>query len=133
MQHLAAKFPQTKFLKSIATLCIPNYPDRNLPTIFVYHNGNLVKQWIKEEAFTAVPGAFVTEEGTFLCSKTGLAPKAEDIHPFLEFEWMLHEAGAIKSKLTENPKLKRGSQKSTILLQQKAVTRGGDSSDSDDE
>jgi len=112
LQHLAAKFPQTKFLKSIATLCIPNYPDRHLPTIFIYHNGNLVKQFIKEEAFTAVPGAYVTEE---------------------EFEWMLHESGALKSKLKENPKLKRATQKSTILLQQKAVTKGGDSSDSDDE
>jgi len=111
-QRLAPKFPQTKFLKSIATLCIPNYPDRNLPTIFVYYEGNLVKQWIKEEAFTAVPGAFVTEE---------------------ELEWMLHEAGAVKSKLKENPKLKRAYHKSTILLQQKAVTKAGDSSDSDDD
>jgi len=112
LQHLASKFPNTKFLKSIATLCIPNYPDRNLPTIFVYQNNNLMKQWVKEESFTAAPGAFVTME---------------------EFEWMLHEAGAVKSKLTENPKLKRLTQKSTILLQQKAVTKGGDSSDSDDE
>jgi hypothetical protein len=112
MQRLAAKHPQTKFLKSIATLCIPNYPDRNLPTIFIYRDGELVKQWIKEEAFTAVPGAFVTEE---------------------EFEWMLHEAGAVKSKLTENPKLKRANQRSTILLQNKGVTKGGDSDDSDDE
>jgi len=112
LQRLAAKFPQTKFLKSIATLCIPNYPDRNLPTIFVYFENNLAKQWVKEESFTAAPGAFVTEE---------------------EFEWMLHEAGAVKSKLPENPRLKRATQKSTILLQQKAVTKGGDSSDSDDE
>jgi hypothetical protein len=111
MQHLAAKFPQTKFLKSISTLCIPNYPDRNLPTVFVYREGNLVKQWIKPDPFTPVPGAFLTQE---------------------EFEWMLHEAGAIKSKLKENPRLKRASQRSTILLQQKAVTKGQES-DSDDE
>jgi len=112
LQRIAPKFPQAKFLKSIATLCIPNYPDRNLPAIFIYFEGNLVKQFVKEESFTAAPGAYVTEE---------------------EFEWMLHEAGAIKSKLTENPRLKRQTQKSTILLQQKAVTKGGDSSDSDDE
>jgi len=112
LQRLAAKFPQTKFLKSIATMCIPNYPDRNLPTVFVYHQGNLIKQWIKEEAFTAAPGAFVTEE---------------------ELEWMLHEAGAVKSKLTENPKSKRATQKSTILLNKKAVTKAGDASDSDED
>jgi hypothetical protein len=48
---LARKFPATKFLKSISTLCIPNYPDKNVPTIFVYHNGDLKKQWIGPFAF----------------------------------------------------------------------------------
>lgn len=48
-QHLsllARKFPQTKFLKSISTTCIPNYPDRNLPTIFVYFEGEMKAQFI---------------------------------------------------------------------------------------
>lgn len=44
--NLAKKFPTTKFLKSISTTCIPNWPDSNLPTIFIYHNGNMVKQFI---------------------------------------------------------------------------------------
>lgn len=43
---LARKFPATKFLKSISTTCVPNYPDKNLPTIFVYFEGNLKKQLI---------------------------------------------------------------------------------------
>ena len=48
-QHLASlakKFRATKFLKSISTTCIPNWPDSNLPTIFIYHDGNMVKQII---------------------------------------------------------------------------------------
>lgn len=48
-QHLcslARKFPQTKFLKSISTTCIPNYPDHNLPTIFVYFEGDMKAQYI---------------------------------------------------------------------------------------
>ena len=48
-QHLsvlARKFPQTKFLKSISTTCIANYPDRNLPTIFVYREGDMKAQFI---------------------------------------------------------------------------------------
>lgn len=48
-QHLsvlARKFPQTKFLKSISTTCIPNYPDHNLPTIFVYFEGEMKAQFI---------------------------------------------------------------------------------------
>jgi hypothetical protein len=36
MNRLAARYPETKFLRAISTTCIPNYPDKNLPTIFVY-------------------------------------------------------------------------------------------------
>lgn len=36
---MAAKFPTVKFLRSISTTCIPNYPDQNLPTVFVYFEG----------------------------------------------------------------------------------------------
>ena len=36
LQALAAKFTHTKFLRIISTDCIPNYPDRNLPTLLVY-------------------------------------------------------------------------------------------------
>jgi len=44
--ELAAKFPATKFLKSVSSVCIPNYPDKNLPTVFVYRDGELRKQFI---------------------------------------------------------------------------------------
>ena len=27
-------------------MCIPNYPDKNLPTIFVYHEGDMKKQFV---------------------------------------------------------------------------------------
>jgi len=37
---LAVQFPATKFIKAVATTCIPNYPNEHLPTIFVYHNGD---------------------------------------------------------------------------------------------
>lgn len=46
MSVLAAKFPATKFIKSISTTCIPNYPDKNLPTIFIYYEGDLKKQYV---------------------------------------------------------------------------------------
>ena len=38
------RFPAVKFLKSISTTCIPNYPDKNLPTIFVYFEGAMKSQ-----------------------------------------------------------------------------------------
>uniref|UniRef100_A0A2K5Z9U0 Phosducin-like protein 3 n=1 Tax=Mandrillus leucophaeus TaxID=9568 RepID=A0A2K5Z9U0_MANLE len=34
LSGLARRFPDVKFIKAISTTCIPNYPDRNLPTIF---------------------------------------------------------------------------------------------------
>nr|XP_033800875.1 phosducin-like protein 2 isoform X1 [Geotrypetes seraphini] len=77
---LARKFPETKFLMAIATNCIKNYPDKCLPTLFVYKNGQIKGQFI----------------GIVECGGTNL--KLE------ELEWTLSEVGAIKSDLEENPK-----------------------------
>uniref|UniRef100_A0A8C6WUK4 Phosducin-like protein 3 n=1 Tax=Neogobius melanostomus TaxID=47308 RepID=A0A8C6WUK4_9GOBI len=82
-QHLsvlARKFPQTKFLKSISTTCIPNYPDHNLPTIFVYFEGDMKAQFIGPLVFG------------------GMNLKQD------ELEWRLSESGAVKTDLEENPK-----------------------------
>lgn len=46
ISNLASKYPTVKFLKAISTTCVPNYPDKNLPTIFVYFEGSLKKQII---------------------------------------------------------------------------------------
>lgn len=51
MTELAVKFKETKFLKSISTLCVANFPDSNLPAIFVYHNGQMIKQLIGPRIF----------------------------------------------------------------------------------
>lgn len=40
-----------KFLKSISTTCIPNFPDRNLPAIFVYLEGQMKRQFIGAAEF----------------------------------------------------------------------------------
>lgn len=78
MQSLANKFPMVKFLKSISTTCIPNYPDKNLPTIFVYFENVLKHQIIGPLEFN------------------GMNFKLED------FEWRLHRFGVIKSTLSRN-------------------------------
>ncbi len=33
---LAERYPATKFLRIVSTDCIPQYPDRNLPTLLLY-------------------------------------------------------------------------------------------------
>nr|KAG5701304.1 hypothetical protein BaRGS_020666 [Batillaria attramentaria] len=80
LHNLARKFPETKFLKSISSLCIPNYPDKNLPTIFVYFENDLKKQFVGPLAFG------------------GMNLKQE------ELEWMLSQVGAMKTDLEEPPK-----------------------------
>ncbi|KXZ49440.1 hypothetical protein GPECTOR_21g666 [Gonium pectorale] len=39
LDELAAKYPSTKFVRIVSTDAIPNYPDANLPTVLLYHDG----------------------------------------------------------------------------------------------
>lgn len=78
MAQLAVKFPSVKFVKSVSTTCIPNYPDKNLPTIFVYFENNLKQNIVGPLAFN------------------GMNLKLED------FEWKLHRIGVLKSTLNRN-------------------------------
>lgn len=80
LSQLAAKFRATKFLKSVSTSCIPNYPDKSVPTIFIYQDGKVKKQFIGPDAFG------------------GMKLKID------ELEWMLAEAGAVKTELEADPR-----------------------------
>merc|ERR1712044_90975 len=64
--NLAQKYKHVKFVRGVAKQCVPNYPDKNLPTVFVYRNGQLAIQWIGGGNF-------------------GRDPKLEEI------EWMIQE------------------------------------------
>ncbi|CAH1975434.1 unnamed protein product [Acanthoscelides obtectus] len=82
MRMLAAKYPTVKFLKSISTVCIPNYPDSNLPTIFIYFEGELKHQITGP---LELRGPNLTIE---------------------EFEYLLGKAGAINTPIKEDPRPK---------------------------
>ncbi|TGZ61748.1 hypothetical protein CRM22_007817 [Opisthorchis felineus] len=77
--ELARKFPAVKFLRGESALCIPDYPERNLPSLLIYQAGDLKHQLIGPEA---VGGKSVTSKG---------------------LEWRLAQMGVLKSKLTEDP------------------------------
>ncbi|XP_072920096.1 phosducin-like protein 2 [Hemitrygon akajei] len=77
--QLAKKYPEAKFMKAIANICIPNYPDKYLPTIFVYFEGAMKARFIGVE-----------------CGTPDM--KLE------ELEWKLANTGAIKADLEESPK-----------------------------
>lgn len=62
LEELAAMYPATKFVKIISTDCIPNYPDRNLPTVLVYNNGAVKANYVGLHTF----GRRCTPEGVAL-------------------------------------------------------------------
>ncbi|KAI9367436.1 thioredoxin-like protein [Aspergillus egyptiacus] len=45
-RRLAAKFGDVKFCEMRGNMCIEGYPDRNTPTILVYKDGEIVKQYV---------------------------------------------------------------------------------------
>lgn len=105
LMSLARKFPQTKFLRSVSSVCIPNYPDKNLPTIFVYYESDMKKQFVGPLAFG---GLNITQN---------------------ELEWMLSETGAVKSDLEEPPR-REVKDVMNIAIRDSAITN--DNSDDDD-
>eukprot|EP00003_Mantamonas_plastica_P023198 TRINITY_DN4113_c0_g3_i3.p1 TRINITY_DN4113_c0_g3~~TRINITY_DN4113_c0_g3_i3.p1 ORF type:complete len:227 (-),score=87.40 TRINITY_DN4113_c0_g3_i3:339-1019(-) len=50
LMALAKKFPATKFMRALAYRIIPNYPDSNLPTVFVYRDGKIKNQIVGLDA-----------------------------------------------------------------------------------
>lgn len=44
LDTLAAKYPSSKFVSIVGDKCIPNYPDKNLPTMLIYRKGELHRQ-----------------------------------------------------------------------------------------
>ncbi|KAA0190814.1 Phosducin like 3 [Fasciolopsis buskii] len=79
LTSLARKFPDVKFLRGEACLCIPNYPESNLPSLLIYQSGDLKHQLIGPES---VGGKTVSAKG---------------------LEWRLGQLGVLKTKLTEDP------------------------------
>ena len=59
---VAARNKSTKFVKIIGDQCIPNYPDRNLPTLLIYGDGDVKGQLV---GATQLGGLNMKPEGTF--------------------------------------------------------------------
>ncbi|KAK5640235.1 hypothetical protein RI129_011046 [Pyrocoelia pectoralis] len=81
MNNLATKFRTVKFVKSISTTCIPNYPDKNLPTIFIYFEGEMKKQLVGP---IELRGPNMTQD---------------------EFEYLIGKTGAIPTDIMEDPRV----------------------------
>jgi hypothetical protein len=44
--NIAKKFPLVKFMKIVATNCVENYKDVDVPGVIIYKNGQLIRQFI---------------------------------------------------------------------------------------
>ncbi|CAI2163308.1 4965_t:CDS:2 [Funneliformis geosporum] len=64
---LAEKYKAVKFVKIIGDQCIPNYPDRNLPTLLVYGYGDIKEQLV---GISQLGGMNVTLQGISLFVNT---------------------------------------------------------------
>ncbi|KAG0271220.1 Phosducin-like protein 3 [Linnemannia exigua] len=104
---VAARNKSTKFVKIIGDQCIPNYPDRNLPTLLIYGDGDVKGQLV---------GA---------AQLGGLNMKPEDIEAYLR------RVGAIKipeSRASKSEEVKKSSIRSSAV----AALSDDDEYESDD-
>ncbi len=60
LTQLAAKFMKVKFLKIRSTSAIENWPEKNLPTIFAYNEGELKSQVL---TLKSLGGSSITPDG----------------------------------------------------------------------
>jgi hypothetical protein len=84
LRAVAAKFKAVKFLKIRSTSAIENWPDRNLPTLFVYRDGELRTQMLG------------------LKKVGGKKAQARDL------EWWLAQAGVVETEMEEDPREEEG-------------------------
>jgi hypothetical protein len=100
--QLAKKFMKVKFLKIRSTSAIENWPERNLPTIFVYHDGELQDQLL---TLKSLGGSSMTADGTVPPSLVILKSfHSLFLNGFVDFEWWLAERNIVDSDLTEDPR-----------------------------
>jgi len=80
LEKCSRKFKAVKFLKIKATQCIENWPDKNLPTLFCYRDGELKEQKL---GITSLGGKAMTTD---------------------DLEWWLASVNIVQTDLEENPR-----------------------------
>ncbi|KAG5176960.1 thioredoxin-like protein [Tribonema minus] len=80
LRSVAARFPEVKFVRIRSTQAVENWPDANLPTLFVYRGGALARQLITAAALG------------------GKRMTADDL------EWYLAQQGIVETELEGDPR-----------------------------
>ncbi|KAM7533148.1 hypothetical protein Aperf_G00000120339 [Anoplocephala perfoliata] len=55
LRILACRYPAVKFLRGETSLCVPDFPDSNLPTIVIYYEGDVKEQYVGSKALGGHP------------------------------------------------------------------------------
>ena len=85
--YLAQKFVLVKFMRIVATNCVENFQDEDCPTVFIYKNGTMFKQFLRASYFFG--GKNIDWKSIILL--------------ILEVEWVLSSIGILKSELLDDP------------------------------
>jgi len=110
LRILAQKFKATKFIKIRSESAIPNYPDRNLPTLLIYNKTDVVQQFVGLSSFG---GERMTVE---------------------DLEWTLAKTKAIQTDMDEDPRISKESPKSLTrgYISKRERKKDSDNEDEDD-
>ena len=102
---MATKYPHVKFLKIQATNCVTNFRDQDVPSIFIYKDGEMFKKFL--------PAPFYFGGSQMNWKKV---------------EWIFNSLGVIKTDLVEDP----FEEKDSFKMKKKTKINRDDESDSDD-
>ncbi|KAL0213410.1 hypothetical protein RCL1_007036 [Eukaryota sp. TZLM3-RCL] len=109
LSALARKFKDVKFVKIVGSECIPGYPDHNIPTVLIYHNG-------EKKHFVIGTSLY----GGNNCTEA-------------DIEYWLGQLGIVDTDLEEDPRLKVQTQRvSRFKMTNRSAIINGTSSYSDD-
>lgn len=136
MRVLAPKFKYLKFLRIKSTHAIENWPEKNLPALFIYEDGAMKTQLI---TLKALDGKATKSDGIYIYNMVHIV-LVFDIQLFLtvicncctDLEWYLYEKGIVKeSELEDDPKLSRTNVKKSALSAATVFRVSGMDSDED--
>lgn len=129
LQRVARKFRAVKFVKIIATAAVENWPDRNLPTLFVYRGGELRTQLL---GIKRIGGRGVTPEGGWDSAYVhGRSDRRRNKRkrlttffpvPHTDLEWWLASQKIVETEMEEDPRA--ASKKGSVLLRGGGARRG---------
>jgi hypothetical protein len=125
LRILANKFKSTKFVKIRAGAAIPNYPDRNLPTLLIYNRGDVRQQYVGLAPFG---GEKMTVEGSFEYQWSEFMSNIYQT----DLEWTLSKTKAIQTDMDEDPRLS-SDKTSRITLTRNYISRKNKDSDEEDD